>query len=182
MTVRANKPAFNVREKLKSLDYSHVPYEKMPPGSVVQHKFKTIATASSYSGSGQKYTGLNVEIAPKFASSLLAIQIAPQYRSSGTYDHGVGFYIFRSIAGGAETSILSPATNYEYYHWDGNSAGVDNFDLRQRAIILAHDYPTTTESINYKLYFQPYTTANSNILTFCDNNNRSFMHIWEIRQ
>ena len=35
MTVRANKPAFNVREKLKSLDYSHVPYEKMPPGSVV---------------------------------------------------------------------------------------------------------------------------------------------------
>ena len=35
MTVRANKPAFNVREKLKSLDYDHIPYEKMPRGSVI---------------------------------------------------------------------------------------------------------------------------------------------------
>ena len=36
MTVRANKPASNVREKLKELDYAHVPYHKMPPGSVIQ--------------------------------------------------------------------------------------------------------------------------------------------------
>ena len=36
MTVRANKPEFNIREKLKSLDYGNVPYEKMPAGSVIQ--------------------------------------------------------------------------------------------------------------------------------------------------
>ena len=39
MTVRANKPAFNIREKLKSLDYSHVPYEKMPLGSCIGSAF-----------------------------------------------------------------------------------------------------------------------------------------------
>ena len=36
MTVYANKPAFNVREKLKEIDYGKVPYHKMPAGSVIQ--------------------------------------------------------------------------------------------------------------------------------------------------
>ena len=35
MTVRANKPAFNI-VKTKELDYSHLPYEKIQPGGVVQ--------------------------------------------------------------------------------------------------------------------------------------------------
>jgi hypothetical protein len=39
MTVRANKPAFNIREKLKELDYSHVPYDKMPLGSCIGSAF-----------------------------------------------------------------------------------------------------------------------------------------------
>ena len=39
MTVRVNKPSFNIREKLKSLDYSHVPYEKMPLGSCIGSAF-----------------------------------------------------------------------------------------------------------------------------------------------
>jgi hypothetical protein len=180
MTVRANKPAFNIREKLKSLDYSHLPYEKMPPGSVIQHSFKTLITSLTYSGSGYIYTGLNVEIAPKFASSLLAIQVAPQYRLSGNYDHGVGFQINKSVAGGTETSILTPSTTYENYFYDGDSTS--NFDYRGRAIMLVHDYPVTTETVNYKLYFAPYRTDYSNVLKFNDNGNRSFMHIWEIRQ
>jgi hypothetical protein len=36
MTVRIQKPAFNIREKLSELDFGHVPYEKMPAGSVIQ--------------------------------------------------------------------------------------------------------------------------------------------------
>ena len=180
MTVRANKPAFNIREKLKSLDYSHVPYEKMPPGSVVQHKFVTRAVALTYSGSGMMFTDMNVEIAPKFASSLLVVQVAAQYRISSNYDIGVGFKINKSVAGGTETSILTPATNYENYIYDGDSTA--NIDMRSRGVMFAHDYPETTETVNYKLYFQPYRTDYSSVTKFCDNNNRSFMHIWEIRQ
>ena len=37
MAVKVSKPAFNLREKLTELDYSQVPYEKMPSGSVVQY-------------------------------------------------------------------------------------------------------------------------------------------------
>ena len=52
MTVRANKPEFNIREKLKSLDYSHVPYEKMPSGTVISSVvWKVPALAVSTSGS-----------------------------------------------------------------------------------------------------------------------------------
>ena len=39
MTVRANKPAFSIREKLKELDYAHVPYDKMPLGSCIGSAF-----------------------------------------------------------------------------------------------------------------------------------------------
>ena len=180
MTVRANKPAFNVREKLKELDYGHVPYHKMPPGSVVQHKFETTTVSVTYSGSGMKDSGMNVKITPKFASSLLVVQVAAQYRISSNYDAGIGFKINKSVAGGTETSILTPATNYENYHYDGDSTNL--FDMRGRGVMLAHDYPNTIEEINYKLYFQPYRTDYNSTTKFCDNNNRSFMHIWEIRQ
>ena len=54
MTVRANKPAFNVREKLKELDYSHVPYEKMPAGSVVNAVYAYNSTQSATTN--QNYT------------------------------------------------------------------------------------------------------------------------------
>ena len=180
MTVRAHKPEFNFREKLKELDYAHIPYEKMPAGSVVQHKFVTRAVALTYSGSGMMFTGMNVEIAPKFASSLLVVQVAAQYRISSNYDAGIGFKINKSVAGATETSILTPATNYENYHYDGDSTNL--FDMRGRGVMLAHDYPETTETVNYRLYFQPYRTDYGSVTKFCDNNNRSFMHIWEIRQ
>ena len=180
MTIRAHKPEFNFREKLKELDYSHVPYDKMPAGSVVQHKFVTTISSVTYSGSGYVDTGMNLEISPKFSTSLLVVQVAAQFRIAGNYDFGVGFSINKSVAGGTESSILTPATNYENYGYDGDSTNLMEF--RGRAVMLAHDYPETTETVNYKLYFQPYRTDYSSTTVFCDNSNRSFMHIWEIRQ
>ena len=47
MTVRANKPSFNIRENLKSLDYSHVPYEKMPAGSAINAVYTYNSTQSA---------------------------------------------------------------------------------------------------------------------------------------
>ena len=47
MTVRANKPFFNIREKIKELDFFRLPYQKMPPGSVVQVLFNQSNTANN---------------------------------------------------------------------------------------------------------------------------------------
>ena len=63
MTVRANKPEFNIREKLKSLDYSHVPYEKMPAGSVIQMSHIHLTEVNYSSGSFQ--TGYTHQFKPK---------------------------------------------------------------------------------------------------------------------
>ena len=44
MTGRISKPEFNLREKLNELDYSRVPYEKMPAGSIIQIHQAQLAT------------------------------------------------------------------------------------------------------------------------------------------
>ena len=44
MTIRVSKPEFNLREKLTELDYSRVPYEKMPAGSIIQIKHVQLET------------------------------------------------------------------------------------------------------------------------------------------
>lgn len=52
MSIRVSKPEFNLREKLTELDYSQVPYHKMPAGSIISSAvWKVPATAVSTSGS-----------------------------------------------------------------------------------------------------------------------------------
>ena len=47
MTVRVNKPFFNIREKIKELDFFRLPYQKMPPGSIVQVVYNMSTTANN---------------------------------------------------------------------------------------------------------------------------------------
>ena len=52
MTIRVSKPEFSLREKLSELDYSRVPYEKMPSGSIISSTVWNVpATAVSTPGS-----------------------------------------------------------------------------------------------------------------------------------
>ena len=76
MTVRANKPEFNIREKLKSLDYSHVPYEKMPAGSIIQVKQSSFNTHATFNNSSfSAISGFTVDISPRFDSSKILITL-----------------------------------------------------------------------------------------------------------
>ena len=74
MTVRANKPAFNIREKIKSLDYSHVPYEKMPAGSVIQYVTKAYHNTSGTSNTTMTASGKKITIYPKYHDSQIIIK------------------------------------------------------------------------------------------------------------
>ena len=62
MTVRANKPTINVREKLKELDYSYLPYEKMPLRSVIQVKTLKESNSSSLITTSTSWVTMNYEI------------------------------------------------------------------------------------------------------------------------
>ena len=75
MTVRISKPEFNLRDKLTELDFARVPYEKMPPQSIIQRKryFVTSQRSSSSSSDLDVITG---QIRPIFASSQILIELA----------------------------------------------------------------------------------------------------------
>ena len=69
MTVRVSKPAFNLRSKLNELDYGVVPYEKMPPGAVLQVQ-QTYHTAQTVYGATTTATEVfGVDISPRSKSS-----------------------------------------------------------------------------------------------------------------
>ena len=75
MTVRISKPAFNLRDKLTELDFARVPYEKMPPQSIIQRKryFNTSNKSTSSSNDTDIITG---QIRPIFSSSQILIELA----------------------------------------------------------------------------------------------------------
>ena len=96
MTVRANKPAFNVREKLKELDYAHVPYHKMPPGSVIQVYSKvstneysgTVSGGGGFADPGEGHLFETLSFCPKFNDSKILLQSSniPMYEYSNSGD------------------------------------------------------------------------------------------------
>ena len=84
MTVRITKPEFNLREKLTELDYSRVPYEKMPLGSVIQtQNYSTSTTATNNSNSSYVSIGLYVTITPLIVGSTLEVSACiPNYSNN----------------------------------------------------------------------------------------------------
>ena len=183
MTVRANKPAFNIREKLKSLDYSHLPYEKIPAGTIIQNSVNQYTTPLSYSGSGMISTGITTSFYPKFSNSQILITTNVQFRLAGSYDHGIRWSMRREINdSGTITNLVQTNTNYDTYIWDGDGAGLTSIDLRIRIPFTVLDTPNTTEKVDYTLYFQSYRTDNSNIARINDNNNNSQLIVQEIKQ
>ena len=75
MTVYASKPEINVREKLKELDYGHVPYEKMPAGSVIQVKYVSRTSDVSTSTTSGWTTIDSMEFTPMFSNSILELSV-----------------------------------------------------------------------------------------------------------
>ena len=88
MAVRVSKPEFNLKEKLLELDYSRVPYEKMPVGSTIQTQYyQTTTQATSNNSSSYVSIGLYVKITPLIVGSTLEISACiPNY--SNNVDNG----------------------------------------------------------------------------------------------
>ena len=83
MTVRVNKSAFNIREKLSELDYGSVPYEKMPLGSVISVETKLFAEISV----GGNLAGIianNMVFNPKLGNSRLLMDFNLRNVTGGT--------------------------------------------------------------------------------------------------
>ena len=112
MTVRANKPAFNVREKLKELDYDRVPYEKMPAGAVVQSSLYRMTGRYNINSSSYA-TIFSHTMTPKFASSRLIHQFWSKTNINNTsLNAGQDYRITRTDIGDATALIQASWQNY----------------------------------------------------------------------
>ena len=145
MTVRVSKPEFNLREKISELDFSQVPYEKMPAGSIIQFKqlqltnadvggFFLTTTSSSFT---QTNTDFSLSISPRFNTSKILITVVTfKYLSSGDY---------------AYTTIYRDDTNL-----GGSDRGLNeesgNSHTWNTVVINFLDTPETTSTITYKIY------------------------------
>jgi len=143
MTVRANKPAFNIREKLKELDYSHIPYDKMPAGSVIQTvSFVLAAAQPNTTSSSLTPSGLKVTIYPHFSNSkiyVIANPVARAYNSAGANAEAV-FAVYRN-------GTLIKRGQHRSYDY-GNSGSILDVNIALTYL----DSPNTTSSVEYEVY------------------------------
>ena len=81
MAIRIEKPKFNLREKLSELEFSTLPYHKIPPGGIVQSKVK-YSSNTTYTTSVDGWSSLNtvgqvdftMKFTPRFLGSKLIFE------------------------------------------------------------------------------------------------------------
>ena len=180
MTVRANKPAFNIREKLKELD--SISYERIPDGVPIQtvvEQYKIGGTTNEHETSSNTYqaTYFKVTISPKFANSLIEIKAAPNHKENGsTAYHTIAVY--RSINGGSYSYIGDTISNGQMSIAWGSSLGSGL--IYGVFPILVYDTPNTTLPVTYKLYHRH--TQGSHTVRVGENGADEFMSATEIKR
>jgi len=182
MTVRAHKPEFNFREKLKELDYAHVPYHKMPAGSVIRTEYRQFDTRISINHSSTmqfyEFTDLTINITPVSASSKFLMQANvvssedknPNGGPAFKYEYGGNSY----FGNGDYSYTTNPASK--------GFVAVDDLIISSQvtgALYLTKTYhgsalvePNTTNPIAFKLGFHGAATfdVNRNAYTGGSNN------------
>ncbi len=170
MTVRITKPAFNLREKLSELDYSRVPYEKMPAGSIIQVKQKVIAGTYSESvppSSSGPYGNIveSETISPRFVSSKILIMLNLNVGASNNGNLSVTLHRNGDIISGAIGESSSPKTSVTATDFTSSTA-------RQTQIISNFlDSPASTDVQTYAFKF---STAENGSMTCYLNRDDNF--------
>lgn len=177
MTVYANKPAFNVREKLKELDYGRVPYDKMPVGSVIQVAHKRVASAwVSTTSTTLVASGVKLSIFPKRENSLILIR----YNLPMTHTHStVGATMvpeLRRIIGGSSTGV---ATNINPAGTTYPQGYIDPTGNYQSIVIADQDFPNTQLEVEYEVYFRSTTGGTVHL---AHNGSSYYLQLMEIAQ
>lgn len=143
MAVRVEKAAFNLRSKLNQLDYDRVPYEKMPPGSIIQvvdHKANNSPTKTG--NTYETIAGCTFFVTPKFYNSKIFVSWDFGTEQNGALA-GIAFRVYRNVNG--TDTLLKTQDQITYNNqsgWDNAAGGVN---------ITYIDTPFTTAKITYFL-------------------------------
>ena len=142
MPARVTKPAFNLRDKLTQLDYGHVPYEKMPAGSIIQYNYDT-GIGSHFTTTSGSWTNLNwsVSICPRFSNSLILVELSAIAQQPNTVTGVSAVTIYRN-----NTTNIGDTSNA-------------NMGLSAVGCFQETGYITTPQT--FFVYDEPKTTANT---------------------
>jgi len=164
MTVFVNKTEVDIREKLSELDYAHVPYQKMPAGSVIQTVSETYNTRSTTNSTAFTSTGFYVEISPKFKSSKILISALTSGNNNNTVGHDLFATIFQITDngfGGTQNLNLGNAT-YGFTGIRTNSAASGTNNRLEAGICMGYiDSPDTTDAIKYEIWFRSESSSST---------------------
>ena len=172
MTVRANKPAFNIREKIKSLDYSHLPYHKIAPGAVVQtvFHFAPPSGGSENETTSSSYQDANItkfNFTPRFIDSKILLEWYLQTKttdSDGAYQYVRGRKTIEGVESDAGTG-----EGAQLFFQGTISAG--NHTMYGPVSVALVDTPNTLSTIEYKL--QQKRTGDSQTVRIGENGQNS---------
>ena len=185
MTIRIEKPAFNLRSKLNDLDFGQVPLQKMPSGSVLQVVFaQTNAEASQANAATTQttlfFTNLEATISPRFSTSKILVMANQNFNVTGPNVAQLQFNFFICNSSG---TILQ------------GQPGADSFDQNRIKELRAHagthpiqflHSPNTTSAFTYRVYGNNYYSSSGTTSLQCHTANRtnafSTMTLMEIAQ
>ena len=149
MTVRFSKPEFNLRSKLNELNFSTVPYEKMPPGSVIQHSYNQTRANGHMTTTSSSFADMSysVSITPHFPNSLLLIEWQGIAQQPNTH-HSVSIItVYRN-----NTTNLGDTTSFNGMSATGDFAGNGGVYVTASNNFFVYDEPGTTQKVSYHIW------------------------------
>ena len=161
MTVRISKPAFNLRDKLTELDFARVPYEKMPPQSIIQRK-RYFVTSNKSSSSSSDLDIITGQIRPIFSSSQILIELAVTPYGGNEDTLSVRGRIRRGYGVGTASSGTQIYYNRRMF-FRSSSHGALKAMCGQ---MVAMDEPHTTDILEYVFQASVESSSSSSTIEF----------------
>ena len=154
MTVRVNKDAFNIREKLSELDYDQVPYEKMPSGSIIQVATNNSSSNISINSSAYSdFSGASIIFSPKLSNSKLLI----------TFNGALRQFVLGNARGRIPFGLQRNGSQIVYF---GEEMQVRNLNFHSSSVEFTSkfyfetiDSPETTEPTTYTWHYRSIDSA-----------------------
>tara|TARA_Y100001937_G_C6972144_1_gene263801 strand:+ start:46 stop:591 length:546 start_codon:yes stop_codon:yes gene_type:complete len=181
MVIRIEKPKFNLREKLSELEFSTLPYDKIPSGSVVQYVEATHQRMTNrFTVSSTSYTATNYDlsITPKGMGNRILI-----YANLSSHANNNGYIYVRVYNVTAGGYVRRNNDVYDDGMYESALGGDSQWGMLS---VEAVDIPNSTEPQTYRLMIR---SSNNSVTAYAgwsgsapNTNNMNFMSATEYKQ
>tara|TARA_B100000287_G_scaffold223076_1_gene210477 strand:- start:260 stop:790 length:531 start_codon:yes stop_codon:yes gene_type:complete len=176
MGVLVTKEEFNLRSKLNELNFSTVPYEKMPPGTVIQHVYNQTRSNGHMTTTSTSFADMSysVSITPHFSNSLLLIEWQGIAQQPNTH-HSVSIItVYRN-----NTTNLGDTQSFNGMSATGEFASNGAKYVTASNNFFVYDEPGTTQKVSYHIWGK---TSSSGTAYISHTGVTNCLSVKEIRQ